>query len=83
MSIDYINLERPILARETYSWNPFIGYLSPKGNLIDFNYPFGDPGHDGWQNIVTNTFLTYISFYIKNDVLIKGLDNCDNKQDDG
>lgn len=82
MSIDYINLERPILARETYNWNPFIGYLSPKGNLIDFNYPFGDPGHDGWENIVTNTFLTYISFYIKNDVLIKGLDNCDDKEFD-
>ena len=82
MSIDYINLERQFLARETYNWNPFIGYLSPKGNLIDFNYPFGVPGHDGWENIVTNTFLTYISFYIKNDVLIKGLDNCDDKEFD-
>ena len=74
MSIDYINLERPILAREIASWKPFIGYLSPQGDLIDFNYPFGETGHDGWQNIVTNAFLTYISFYIKGDVLIKGID---------
>ena len=82
MSIDYINLERPILAREIDSWKPFIGYLSPQGDLIDFNYPFGETGHDGWQNIVTNAFLTYISFYIKGDVLIKGIDNCDNKEFD-
>lgn len=65
MTVDFINEERPILEKEKRCHQPYIGYIAPNGDLIDFNKPFGESGHDGWDNIVTNAFLQFVSYSVK------------------
>lgn len=65
MTVDFINHEFQITQTEQYNHEPYIGYIDPNGNLIDFNNPFGESGHDGWVNIVTNAFLQFVSYIIK------------------
>lgn len=65
MTISIIDKEMPIVEWETYCHKPFIGYIAPNGDLIGFNKPFGESGHDGWNNFVTITFLRFVSYIIK------------------
>ena len=69
MTIDFIDKEIWITEKETSDYKPYIGYITPDGNLINYNKPFGESGHDGWENIISNTFLKYVSYIIKTDEL--------------
>ncbi len=69
MSIDFIDKEFWITDKEISNHKPYIGYISPNGNLINYNEPFGETGHDGWDNRISDTFLEYVSYIIKNDEL--------------
>lgn len=71
MTIEFSNMERAIVECETYDHKPFIGYIAPNGDLIDFTKPFGESGHDGWDNLISNTFLKYISYIVKNTSIKK------------
>ena len=64
MTIDY--QEEEILRREDNVWRkkPFIGYISPKGDIINFSTLIGEPGHGNWRNPITPYFLKYISFLV-------------------
>lgn len=53
-----------IVKKEQYKRKPYIGYFSPNGELIDFNILFGESGHDCWKNIVSSTFLGFVSYAI-------------------
>lgn len=69
MTVDFIDKEFWITEKETYDCKPYIGYITPNGNLINYNKPFGESGHDGWDNRISNTFLDYVSYIIKNNEL--------------
>lgn len=71
MTIGFSNMERTIVECETYNYKPFVGYIAPNGDLIDFTKPFGMSGHDGWDNLISNTFLKYISYIVKNTSIKK------------
>lgn len=71
MTIEFSNMERAIVGCETYDHKPFIGYIAPNGDLIDFTKMFGESGHDGWDNLISNTFLKYISYIVKNTSIKK------------
>ena len=60
MTIDF--KEKEILSYEVDSNNPYIGYFSPKGTLIDF---VGN-SHRDYHNPIAQDFLTYISFVENN-----------------
>lgn len=64
---DNINIEKP-----------FIGYISPKGDILDFSVLIGEPGHGNWRNPATPCFLSYISFV----VLGKNFDDYRNSKHD-
>ena len=66
MTVDFINEEFPITQKEECDHKPYIGYIDPNGNLINYNKPFGESGHDGWNNLITNAFLQFVSYIIKN-----------------
>lgn len=65
MTLDFMKDE--INFKETFSSNPFIGYISPKGKLIDYSNPLEiDTGdHFSWENPASLLFLNYISYIIK------------------
>ena len=69
MAVDFIDKEFWITEKEIFDHKPYIGYISPNGNLINYNKPFGESGHDGWDNKISNTFLEYVSYIIKNNEL--------------
>ena len=69
MTVDFIDKEFWITEKETSNHKPYIGYITPNGNLINYNKPFGESGHDGWDNRISNTFLDYVSYIIKNNEL--------------
>ncbi len=51
--------------------NPFLGYISPLGELIDFSYLIGEKGHGNWKNPVTPLFVTYMSYVNEGDNIEK------------
>lgn len=57
--------KQPIIEQDLYNSEPFIGYINPRGEFINYNKMFGEPGHEGWDNKITQTFLKYISFIVK------------------
>lgn len=65
MTIKY--QEDEILNIEKWNYNrPFIGYLNPYGQLLNYCQLVGEYGHDNWRNPATPIFLSFISFVIKN-----------------
>ena len=46
---------------------PFLGYINPRGQIIDYSILIGEPGHDNWRNPVTPYFLTFISYVVLGD----------------
>ena len=69
MSIEYY--EKQIVECEKKYQGPFIGYISPRGHLIDFSILLGKRGHDNWRNPITPVFLRYISYVIMGESLEK------------
>ena len=57
--------EEEIVGEERFHRQPYAGYFAPNGDLVDFNEMFGGRGHDDWQNIVSQTFLFFVSYAIK------------------
>lgn len=76
MTIDYN--EEEILSSEKCYNNPFIGYINPKGDIIDFSLLIGEPGHGNWRNPITPYFLNFISFVVLGENIEK-YKNCDIK----
>lgn len=72
--------EYEILNREKGYFNkrPFIGYISPKGDLVDFSSLIGPQGHDNWRNPITPCFISFISFV----VIGEKIDNLKNSEFD-
>lgn len=64
--------EEQITKSEKRTGEPFIGYFSPNGKLINYNVLLGGNYHDAWRNPVSLCFLSYISYIIK-DTSIKDL----------
>ena len=64
MTIDY--QEEEILHQEKWnlSGKPFIGYINPYGQLIDYTQIIGERGHDEWRNPASPIFLSFISFVV-------------------
>ena len=58
-TIPYPN--RKIMNQETFTRQPFIGFISPDGILIDFT-SYGKKKHDDLGNPISNYFLKYISY---------------------
>ena len=54
---------------------PFLGYISPSGDLLDFSYLIGEPGHGNWRNPVTPLFTRYISYVNLGDNIVKYKDS--------
>jgi len=67
MVIEYY--EEKIKKYEEQVRGPFIGYISPRGQIIDYSILLGVPGHDNWRNPVTPLFLQFISFVVLGDSL--------------
>lgn len=67
MSIEYY--EKPIAECEKNYNGPFIGYISPRGHLIDFSILIGERGHDNWRNPITPIFLRFVSYVVMGDSL--------------
>lgn len=67
MSIDYF--EEQIKKKETHIRGPFIGYINPHGQVIDYSILLGVPGHDNWRNPVTPYFLNFVSYVVLGDSL--------------
>lgn len=65
MTIDIGDLENQIILKEFYDNGLFIGYISPDGKVIDFNKPLGESSHEGWNNIVSDAFLSFISYVVR------------------
>lgn len=77
MTINFVNEEFEITEKEKYDYEPYIGYIDHKGNLINYNKPFGESGHDGWDNMISDTFLQFVSYTLKGilseDSIIRGM----------
>lgn len=63
MTIEYN--ENYIIKTEKWQNGPLIGYINPKGKIIDFSILIGEYGHDNWKNPVTPVFLKYISYIVR------------------
>ena len=46
---------------------PFLGYINPRGQIIDYSILIGERGHDNWRNPITPLFLTFISYVVLGD----------------
>ena len=67
MTIEYN--EEPIEKHESLKHSPFLGYINPSGQIIDYSTILGEPHHDSWRNPVTPLFLNYISYLVLEDDL--------------
>ena len=67
MAVEYF--EKEISECEKHYNGPFIGYISPRGHLIDFSILIGERGHDNWRNPITPIFLRYVSYVVMGDSL--------------
>lgn len=65
MTIDISDLQQQIIYEEFYNNGLFIGYISPDGKVIDFTKLLGESSHEGWNNIVSDAFLSFISYVVK------------------
>ncbi len=63
MSIEF--KEAQITKREKRTREPFIGYFSPNGKLINYNVLLGGNYHVDWCNPVSLAFLSWISYIIE------------------
>lgn len=57
--------EEEIMRKEKFNREPYVGYFSPKGELIDYNILLGGNHHDDWRNPVSATFLSFVSYIIE------------------
>lgn len=64
--------EEQITKRESWTWLPYVGYFSPRGELIGYNIMFGSGCHDDFRNPVSAAFLSFIS-YMQLDTSIEEL----------
>ncbi len=64
-TIPYPN--RKIMNQETLTRQPFIGFISPDGIVIDFT-SYGKKKHDDLGNPISNYFLKYISYVNGDDI---------------
>ncbi len=69
MIVGFEDKELWITEKERFDHKPYIGYIDPNGNLINYNKPFGESGHDGWVNEISSTYLRFVSYIIKNNKL--------------
>ena len=76
MTVDYF--EKSINHIEKMNDGPFIGFISPRGHLLDYSMLLGKRGHDNWRNPATNLFLSFISFVSFGDNLYYEKENYDN-----
>ena len=76
MTVDYF--EKSINHIEKSNDGPFIGYISPRGHLLDFSMLLGKRGHGNWRNPATKIFLSYISFVSFDENLYYEKENYDN-----
>ena len=76
MTVDYF--EKSINHIEKMNDGPFIGFISPRGHLLDYSMLRGKRGHDNWRNPATNLFLSFISFVSFGDNLYYEKENYDN-----
>lgn len=56
--------EDQIASREKWTREPYIGYFSPNGKLVDYNILLGENCHDSWQNPVSWAFLSWVSYIV-------------------
>ncbi len=79
MTIDYEKHKRIIIDEERIIKKPYVGFIAPNGNLLDFNNKNPNNIHDDWHNIVAYTFLKFVSFIIKDEKgrspVFRGIDN--------
>lgn len=69
MAIEFEKEE--VIKREKFVRETYIGYFSPTGELINFNIMLGSNYHNSWQNPVSWTFLSFVSYIIKNTSIEK------------
>ena len=69
MIIDYCEGEEEIKRREQLTRGPFLGYINPQGQIIDYSVLRGEPGHDNWRNPVTPYYLSFVSYLVLGDNL--------------
>ena len=66
--------EEKIVKKEKESKMAFVGYFSPKEELIDYNIYSISNHHDDWRNSVALTFLAWVSYILK-DTNVNDLDD--------
>ena len=64
MSLDYMQFLKRIEKAEELHRGPFLGYISPQGNIVDFSILEGLTGHDNWRNPITPFFLGLVSYAV-------------------
>ncbi len=67
----YHTIEYPgirIMHEERIIRQPYVGFISPNGTLVDFNDSISNSRHDSKGNPLSNTFLKYISYVDGTDV---------------
>lgn len=57
--------EERITSREIEIREPYVGYFTPNGKLIDYNVLLGENCHDAWRNPVSWAFLSWVCYIIK------------------
>lgn len=63
--------ESQIYNKEKEFRKPYIGFFSPKGELIDYNLFLCDDYHEDYRNPVSKTFLEFVSYIIEGTELSK------------
>lgn len=58
-------MEERISSREKEKREPYVGYFTPNGKLIDFNVLLGENHHGAWKNPVSGAFLSWVSYIVK------------------
>jgi hypothetical protein len=65
MSVDALEFyQKEIESKERWIRDPYVGFFSPMGILIDFNTLLGGKHHEEWRNPVSMAFLKYISYIV-------------------
>ena len=77
MTVDYDKHKSIIVEKERKIHKPYVGYISPSGDLLDFNTKENNNLHDDWDNIVAESFLKFVSFVVesegKEERIIRGI----------
>lgn len=71
MTIPYKDEDIKRIDEHNEKGEPYIGFISPKGDMIDFSLQVGEPGHNNWHNQVSQNFLDFVSFEVKGDSIEK------------